>query len=451
MYKRFIVPFYIPILILSSLCLIIKSKENINFTKYRLFIFLIGFGFIIFSETTLKYIQNTFYLNLKIFILPIIFLITIYLTVYYLTQKNLKFQKIMKTYIKFLIQTFLKSFFYVFLIILSLVFILNILSEIEFFREIEIEPLFPLYLSILNSPSLIFEMFPFIFLISSQLFFINLFNDNQLQIFKYSGLKNSIIVRTISLLSFAVGLIIIFIFYNFSSNFKNFYLELKSKYSSDDKYLAVITKNGLWIKDKINGQINIVNASKIDNEFLIDTFITQFNEKYEVIKNIYSENINIKERNWIAYNAKYLKIIASTERDQFELKSNFDYQKIQSLFSNLSSLSILELIDLKRNYEKLNYSTTEVDLQIHKIISYPFYLTLMTILSSIIMFNTRNFKSSTFKISVGMFTSVIIYYVNNFFNVMGKTEKISLIPSIWIPLMLLIFINSIFLLKINDK
>ena len=75
----------------------------------------------------------------------------------------------------------------------------------------------------------------------------------------------------------------------------------------------------------------------------------------------------------------------------------------------------------------------------------------MTILSSIIMFNTRNFKSSTFKISVGMFTSVIIYYVNNFFNVMGKTEKISLIPSIWIPLMLLIFINSIFLLKINDK
>jgi lipopolysaccharide export system permease protein len=93
LYKRFIVPFYIPILILSSLCLIIKSKENINFTKYRLIIFLIGFGFIIFSETTLKYIQNTFYLNLKIFILPIIFLITIYLTVYYLTQKNLKMIK----------------------------------------------------------------------------------------------------------------------------------------------------------------------------------------------------------------------------------------------------------------------------------------------------------------------------------------------------------------------
>ena len=90
LYKRFIVPFYIPILILSSLCLIIKSKENINFTKYRLIIFLIGFGFIIFSETTLKYIQNIFYLNLKIFILSIIFLLIIYLLMHYLTQKNFK-------------------------------------------------------------------------------------------------------------------------------------------------------------------------------------------------------------------------------------------------------------------------------------------------------------------------------------------------------------------------
>ena len=44
-------------------------------------------------------------------------------------------------------------------------------------------------------------------------------------------------------------LIIISLFYNLSSNLKNFYLDLKSDYTDDDKYLAVITKNGLWIKD----------------------------------------------------------------------------------------------------------------------------------------------------------------------------------------------------------
>ena len=48
---------------------------------------------------------------------------------------------------------------------------------------------------------MIFEMFPFIFLISTQFFFIKLFNNNEIQIFKYSGLKNSKILIIISLFS----------------------------------------------------------------------------------------------------------------------------------------------------------------------------------------------------------------------------------------------------------
>ena len=31
-----------------------------------------------------------------------------------------------------------------------------------------------------------------------------------------------------------------------------------------ENILAVINKNGLWIKDKIDGKINIINSSKID-------------------------------------------------------------------------------------------------------------------------------------------------------------------------------------------
>ena len=192
----------------------------------------------------------------------------------------------MNTYSKFILNVFLRSFSYVFLVMFSLVLILNILTELEFFRNINVKFYFPIYISALNAPSLIFEMFPFIFLIGTQLFFISLFNDNQIQIFKFSGLKNSKILTLIGIFSFLLGLFAITVFYNFSSNLKNFYLELKNNYSADDKYLAVITKNGLWIKDNTDGKINIINALKIDNEHLIDTFITQFDENYEVIKNI---------------------------------------------------------------------------------------------------------------------------------------------------------------------
>ena len=156
----------------------------------------------------------------------------------------------MKVYIKFLTYNFFKSLLYVFSIMISLVFVLNLLTELDFFKELEIEFYLPLFLSLLNSPTMIFEMFPFIFLIATQLFFIKLFNNNEIEVFKYSGLKNSKILLILSILSIATGLLITILFYNLSSNLKNFYLELKSQYTTDGKYLAVITKNGLWIKDE---------------------------------------------------------------------------------------------------------------------------------------------------------------------------------------------------------
>ena len=148
----------------------------------------------------------------------------------------------MKTYHRFIITIFSKSFLFVFFVMFSLVLILNILSELEFFRNINVSLYLPVYISILNSPSLIFEMFPFIFLIGTQLFFINLFNNNQIQIFKYSGLKNSKILLVISIFSVVLGIAIVTLFYNFSSNLKNLYLELKNNYSSDDNILLLLLK-----------------------------------------------------------------------------------------------------------------------------------------------------------------------------------------------------------------
>ena len=52
----------------------------------------------------------------------------------------------MKTYTKFLINGFIKSLLNVFFVMLSLVFILNILKEIEFFSNKEVNSIYPVYL-----------------------------------------------------------------------------------------------------------------------------------------------------------------------------------------------------------------------------------------------------------------------------------------------------------------
>jgi len=357
----------------------------------------------------------------------------------------------MKTYTKFLLKLFFNSILFVFFIMSCLVIILNILGEIEFFKIYDVASFFPIYMGLLNTPSLIFEMFPFIFLISTQVFFVSLFNNNEIQIFKYSGLKNTSILFIITSFTFVIGILIIIFFYNASSNLKNFYIKIKSNYTSEENHLAVITKNGLWIKDISNDKITIINASKIENNFLLNVFITEFDKNFNVKRNIKSEKVDIIKKEWIIFNPRVYQNNEQYDFENLKINTSFDYEKIQNLFSNLSSLSLMKLIELRKNYKQLNYSTTEVNIQILKILTYPIYFVMMTILSAIIMFNTKKYKSTTLKICLGLFFSVIIYYLFNFFYTLGNIEKISLILSVCMPLLTLSIINCLLIFGLNEK
>ena len=357
----------------------------------------------------------------------------------------------MKIHKKFLVIGFLKSFFNVFVVMTSIVFILNILQEIEFFSNKDVNSFYPIYLSIMSSPSIIFEMFPFIFLIATQFFFLKLFNNDEIDVFKYSGLKNIKIINMLGLVSFLIGILIVTIFYSLSSNLQHYYLQVKNKFSEDKLYLAVINKNGLWIKDIVENQTSIINSSKINNNFLTNTFITTFDDHFNLIRSIKSDKIDIKNNDWLVYDATVFEDNFSQKKELVKFKSNFNQKTIESLFSNLSSLSLIKLINLRQNYKSLNYSTVDVDMQIYKIATYPIFLVIMTILSSIIMLYTKKNSSKVLKIIIGLFCSVIIYYINNFFNVMGSTERIPLMVSIWTPIILLSLINLIMLVNINEK
>ena len=357
----------------------------------------------------------------------------------------------MKTYIKFLINLFNISFFKVFIIFFSIILISNVLEQAEFFKDVDLSFFYLIFLSFLNTPSIIFEILPFIFLLSTQVFFINLIGKNELEIFKYSGLNNFKIIKIISTYALLLGFIFIIIFYNISSSLKNSYLLIKNQYSEDDKYLAVITENGLWIKDEINSGINIINANKVDDEFLLNVSITQFSKNFEILRIIQSYKVDISTFEWKLYEPTILVNGEENNETEITLKSNFDLKKINSLFSNLSSLTLIDLFDLRKSYKNLNYSLIDIDSHLYKIASYPLYLTLITILSAIIMFNIGYQKNSFFKITFGIFLSVIIYYVNYFLNVLGTNEKIPLILSIFMPLIILSIINFTSIIKINEK
>ena len=114
-----------------------------------------------------------------------------------------------KTYQRYILKKFLGSIFIISGIFYGLVLILNLFEEINYVKNLNEDFTLPFFLNFINSPSILYEIFPFIFLIASQFFFLNLIEKNELLIFKNIGLDNFKLIRLLTAISLVSGILIV--------------------------------------------------------------------------------------------------------------------------------------------------------------------------------------------------------------------------------------------------
>ena len=83
LYKRIIIPFYIPILMLICTGILATSKENLNYLKFKFLIYFFGFITIIISETSLRFVSGQFYYNMNLVTIPFLTIIFLYTILYF--------------------------------------------------------------------------------------------------------------------------------------------------------------------------------------------------------------------------------------------------------------------------------------------------------------------------------------------------------------------------------
>ncbi len=357
----------------------------------------------------------------------------------------------MKVYIKLIIFNFLKLILTIGGIFFLLVLLLNLFEEINFFKDKNEDLFYPLLLNLLNAPTILNKLFPFIFLISTQFLIINMIEKNELMILKNFGIDNLKLIGIISLVSLTISILLIALFYNFSAKLKHIYLDIKNDFANDNKYLAVITNNGIWIKDEISDATNIINAANIEGNNLKNVIISQFDKNFIPIKYIYADKINIKNNNWRLSKAIIIENNMRSVSENYIFSSNFNSEKINSLFSNLDSLTIWELYKLKKDYETIGYSINDIELHLQKIFSFPIYLTILTIFASVLMLNVSANKPKIFYLLMGIFVSVLIFYVNHFSSLLGENNKLPITLSVWLPHLVISILTTIGMVRVNEK
>ena len=358
----------------------------------------------------------------------------------------------LKIYQSYIYTQFTKKFLTISFIFFCAIVIVNFFEEIRFTEKYNTEIYYTIMLSLMNAPSLMFEIFPFIFLVCVKFFYLSLVDKEELAILNSNGISNFKIIIHLVALSGLLGIILLFFFYSFSSNLKSKYLDIKNRFSNSNQYLAVVNEDGLWIKEELDNSLYIIHAKEFDKNSLKSITITEADKYYNNRSTISAKSANIISKNWQLKNVLVLN--DSGSRDNFKsyiYNSSFNGEIISNLFSNLNSLNIYELHKLSTSYLKIGYSNVDVKIHLNKIYSMPIFFMLMTILGFIIINKFKKIKSRFFVIIFGIFISVIVYYLNYFSSILGNKGALPIYLSVWAPLFILFLICNIGILKVNEN
>ena len=359
-----------------------------------------------------------------------------------------------KIIIKYLIKEFCKSLAIFFSIFFSLIILINYIEEIIFFKvKNDSDSLFfqTLYLSIIKSPTILINMLPFVFLFSGIFFFAKLIKNNEISPLRLSGFSQKYISLIPAIFSFLIGVIIIIIITPISSSLSKYYESTKQKYYLNDN-LIIMSATGIWVKEKKNNFNYIIRADKIENmdfSSLSNITIYKFNNSNKLIKRVDGKTALINDKIWTIKNAIISEDNINKKYKETIYETDIDLLKLKSFFINPNIFSIWNITEQISQIKKIGYYGQELIITLHKYIATPFMLFSMIIISTIFTLQS-NFRFNNYIYSfLGILVGIVFYFLFDLSIALGKSGKIPLIFSVWLPI-ITIMIVSFFSLTRRD-
>ncbi len=363
----------------------------------------------------------------------------------------------LKSINRYIINEYLKSLLVVIAVMLSIILLINLLDEFNFFKsKKDLKFIFFLIFTILKLPNVLINLFPFIILFAGIVFYLKIYNHNEVISLRVMGYSNIQIILIPALTSFVIGYIIVFLIVPFSSSLLKYYEELRSEYN-ETRNLVFVNETGIWILDKNEKEKNIIRIEKINKDFSNINQVTIYNyDAYNnFIRRIDADEGIIKNTNWQLNKVHFITANKKNNKENYlnsyNYTSNVNINELKNIYKNTETTSLLNINKEMLILESKGYSAIDLRIRYQKLISLPIYLLAMSILSGLMIINLGKTSNYLKYGSYGVLISIIIYFLNDLSITVAKSGIISVDFSVWIPIFLIILINLVGITQVNAK
>ena len=164
--------------------------------------------------------------------------------------------------------------------------------------------------------------------------------------------------------------------------------------------------------------------------------------------------LNDNSFNWLINDAIVIDkngVVVSKNIENLRYKSLYDIKKIKSLYSNLDTVSFWKLDSEIELLEDRGYSSREMRAKLQRSLAFPFFLLSMVLLSGVFTLGISLKDNNWTYIFIAIITTVLIFYFNRFSEALGKTERLPVELSVWMPILIIFVFSAVGLINANQK
>ena len=92
-----------------------------------------------------------------------------------------------------------------------------------------------------------------------------------------------------------------------------------------------------------------------------------------------------------------------------------------------------------------------MEAKLQRSFAFPFFLLSMVLISGVFTLGMQFKESNWSYLFIAIITSALIFYFNDFSAALGKTEKLPIEVSVWMPIVIIFIFGAVGLIHANQK
>ena len=346
---------------------------------------------------------------------------------------------------------FSASILAVFAISFFLIFVLNIIELTRISNDVSGSAfLLAIEISVLTTPAVAEQTFPFAALFGSLFTFLALARNRELVVARAAGMSVWQFLGPAIMAGFLLGTASTLILDPVAAMLKTMSEAAISPLGGES---SKTLNRDIWLRQKsVDGQAIIradianLTTSRFDN-----VTVFEFDLKGEFIHRVHAEYAQLNEGFWLLRNARVISPGAAPEyHDSYELSTLLSIRQVNQSLSEPDTISFYSLRDWAIATDMAGLDAARYFQQFHTLLARPLFFIAMILVSATVSLKFSRTGTNPLSILAGILTGFLFYVLSKLMSDFGSAGMLSPFMTAFLPPLLTCLLGSLVLLYLED-